>query len=765
MFSKNNTMKSSIVAMFIVLATVGNLQAQTDDDGIAGLSLSQILNLDVITVSKKVQKSSDAPATIYVVTRQTIENRGYRNLQDLLEDIPEVEIQKKSSSEFSNYYTLRGVGGNEKFVILLDDVRINSTTGTPHVVGANYALTNVKRVEVILGPASALYGVDAFSGIINIITNTGAKIDGGKLTSSYGRFGTTDYGFVYGKKFGEEASFALTANFSQSNEPKLADYYRDDYAWYHSQYKTQGLVRLAPFSPDVIFPVKVEEYETPSEASFIHSALNFKDFEFAYHRNSESHNTSVGGLPDFNIYTKNAVYKIAIQSLSGKHKWQSENDKWHLHSSISYGSYKLDPKSKFVNTFSGYNDAFKFASSRSTKVEEQLNFNPTTNHSLIAGFLYEDISALPKSGDLPKKFDPNQAADVQQIYYIGTDFTDRNGNDLTIFQDFFYLEYQNYGAFLQYQGKLQKNLELTAGGRFDNNTRYGSSFNPRLGLVFSPLEKTKLKALYGEAFLAPSPYKAYQHYGAFITVNDNGDFTTDENEIAGLFGPFWHLPNPDLKPEQLRSYELSASHYLGENLVVSGNAYLTRISDLITVDGAPNQEFKGVPVGFAEIPVNSGLAILKGGTAKLDALLKIGEANVTAYAAYSYSAGKIEDDNGAIIRNNVPFSAKHTLKSGMEVTYGKLSFSPRLIMRSKSFHPILQDDSGDFLTNESYTVFNLYARYSNLVTNGQFNASLFLRVENATDKRYYNISPEGGSFFPQTPQDPRRISAGITLAF
>ena len=66
-------------------------------------------NIDVITVSKKEQKSSDAPAMIYVVTENNIKNRGYRNLQDLLEDIPEIEIQKKSTSEFSNYFTFRGI--------------------------------------------------------------------------------------------------------------------------------------------------------------------------------------------------------------------------------------------------------------------------------------------------------------------------------------------------------------------------------------------------------------------------------------------------------------------------------------------------------------------------------------------------------------------------------------------------------------------------------------------------------------------------------
>lgn len=741
------------------------LLVQESNDALQGLSLADILNIDVITVSKKEQKSSDAPAMIYVVTENNIKNRGYRNLQDLLEDIPEIEIQKKSTSEFSNYFTFRGISGNEKFVILLDGVRINSTTGTPHVVGANYALVNAKQVEVILGPASALYGVDAFSGIVNIITRTGDEVDGGNIAASYGQFNTTNNSFVYGKKISPKASFVVSGNIYRTDEPMLPNYYKEDFSWYHNQYKTQGMVRLAPFSPDVIFPVGIKEYATPTNAYFINAGLNFSGFQFSYSRNFESHNTSVGGLPDFNIYTEDATYKITLQSMHAKHTFVNPENKWGLQSSLSYGSYELNPKSKFVNTFSGYRDAFKYATSKSTKLEEQFNYNFSENHFLIAGFSYEDISALPKSGDLPFEFDVNQAADVQDIYYIGTNFYDRDSTDLKILQDFFYLEYKNIGSYLQYQGKVIKALEVTVGGRFDHNTRYGSSFNPRVGLVLSPFEKTIMKWLYGEAFLAPSPYKAYQHYGAFITVNENEDFTENESEITGLFGPFWHLPNPDLKPEKLKSYELSVSHYLTDNIVLSGNGYYTKISDLIVVQGLPNQEFKGIPVGFAETPVNSGLSTCLGGTVKIDALLKIGKVTMNSYAAYSYSDGKIEDDSGNLLRDSIPFNAKHTVKAGFELTYKNLSVSPRLISRSRSYHPILKNGTGDYMSNNAYTVVNLFARYDNIFSVDKMKAALFVRIENLTDKRYYNISIEGGSFFPLTPQDPLRLTAGVDIDF
>jgi outer membrane receptor for ferrienterochelin and colicin len=134
----------------------------------------------------------------------------------------------------------------------------------------------------------------------------------------------------------------------------------------------------------------------------------------------------------------------------------------------------------------------------------------------MGGFTFEDINALPKTGDLPFKYDPDVPADLQGYYYIGTNVVDGAGNDLTIAQDFYQIRYQNYGGYLQFQGQPTDVLRIVAGGRVDYNTRYGLSINPRAGIVAKPIDKLNIKLLYGRAYLAPSPYNAYQHYGSFV---------------------------------------------------------------------------------------------------------------------------------------------------------------------------------------------------------------------------------------------------------
>ena len=204
-----------------------------------------IMNQEVVTASKNVQLSSEAPATVFIITKDQINNRNYSYLDEVLTDIPGIEIQHKSVSEYSNYYTIRGIAGNEKFIIMQDGVKINSTNGTPHVIGKNYFIENAERIEIIIGPGSALYGADAFTGIINIITNKDNSLENIKISSELGMFETNSTSLFtqYGN---DNVSFILDGNIYNSAEPNFPniEHYKDEYEWYNERYKTYGEMLL-----------------------------------------------------------------------------------------------------------------------------------------------------------------------------------------------------------------------------------------------------------------------------------------------------------------------------------------------------------------------------------------------------------------------------------------------------------------------------------------------------------------------------------------
>ena len=739
-----------IAAIATLLFVSTSSFAQENSDDLLDMSLEDLLNVDITTASKSSQSVNQAPATIFVITADQIKSKGYFNLEEALEDIPGIEIQRKAVTETSNHYSFRGISGNDKFVVLLDGVRVSSIVGTPHAISNNYSIANAKRIEVILGPASALYGADAFSGIVNIITREGGEdFTGLEVATNYGSFNTAENNIRIGGKTGE-IKFSLNGKYYHSDEPNFAKEYPNEYSWFNNEYQNNGQVRLAPqpILEDIIVNAPLVEYRTPTDAYFLHARFNFKDFEVGVMKNFESHSSSVGGRPEYNIYDKDATYDIGITSFYLKHSYITESKKFGVESTISHGIHELKPESKFVNTFTSYMDGFKYGKESITKFDEQLTWNLKENISLIGGFSFEDINALPKTGDLPFMFDVNMAADLQDIYYLGTNIADQFGNDLTVYQDFYYLNYQNYGSYLQFQGLFSEKVGITLGGRVDYNTRYGLTVNPRAGVTFMPTKKLNFKLLYGQAYLAPSPYTAYQHYGAFLP-------TTDAGGVNGLTGPFWHLPNPDLEPEKLNSIELGTGFTASENLIFSANGYYNMIDNLIVIDGFVGESFHDIPIDFVERPVNKGSATTFGFTVRGDYMINIGKSVINTNLSYIYSDGDIDGQA-------IPYSAKNTVKAELAWKLNNFNVSARIINRSKSLHGLLNDANGNPLEVDGFTLLNLTATYR-LINKDKFKGSVLVKVINLTNAKYYNPTLGAGELFTGSPQDPIRINVGVRI--
>ena len=315
------------------------------------------------------------------------------------------------------------------------------------------------------------------------------------------------------------------------------------------------------------------------------------------------------------------------------------------------------------------------------------------------------------------------------------------------------MEYANAGSFAQYQAKASDSIEFTIGSRYDYNTRYGSSFNPRLGMVFSPARKLKAKLLYGESFLAPSPYKAYEHFGSFFPQTDS------EGNVTGLASLFWRLPNPDLKAEKLRSVEAAVTFYAHRDFAFSADVYYTKMNDLIVEQDTLNQPFKGIIVADVQTLINQGTGVSKGATFRVDSLWRAHGAVCNLNASYSYSDGETA---GEILS----YSARHTFKAALDIDVGKLSISPRLVWRSRTFHP-RKDDTGKNISNDPFALLNLYVLYSDPFRSTRFRNSVFLRISNLADQRYTNVRLQGApaSEFLATPQDPTRLDLGFTIDF
>lgn len=716
--------------------------------------VESFLNRTTTTAAQIEQFASEAPATVYVISKEQIQNRGYENLLDILEDLSEVEIQRYGSPEFNQHISFRGVAGNEKFLIFQDGIRISAPTGDTHSVGYNFSVEHAEQVEVIIGPASALYGADAFSGIIQIISQKGQDMPL-QIKASYGNNGTTHNAINYVKDFGE-VWLSINGTYYHSDEPDFTKAYPNEFAWYTNNYLPNGELLISPFF-QVPTQVDIEgdnrAFSIPTSAYSVNVNAGLKDIEFTYSRHGDAYSSCGSTRPEYCVYSDESQFSYFIETIAGRYKYRSRNLKWLLLSTVGAHTYQLNNSTAFINTFTGYDAGYKMEFGKSKKIEQRVYYNHSRKLNLVGGLSYELLDDLPLTGDLPQPFDFNLPPDLQNQYYLGSNVIDKDGNDLSIDQDFYYLHYLNFGAYAQLQSELGSDLKLTAGIRYDNNTRYGNSVNPRLGLVWTPKEDLTLKMLYGESLLSPSPRKSHSHFGAFFPVTDiNGD-------ITGLGSNFFHIPNNDLKPEKLRSIESSLRYVLSNNLVFTLNGYYTKIDNIInkfTPNTAINT-FQDIPIGFLEHSANAGTSTVYGSTVKIEAVYNLQNGlGLNFYAGYSFTEGDI---NG----QQLLFNAKHHIKVGMVLNHAKFSISPRIIYRSTSYGSAV-DETGNPIGSPAYTIVNLFAQ-ATIFQQQATKISLFARVNNLLDNRYFNVFIGGAEGFPTVPQRPIGWTLGVKLNY
>ncbi len=193
-------------ALAAAYRTLGDLTA---------LSIEELMNIEVTSVSKRAQPLSDTASAIFVITQEDIRRSGVTSIPEALRMAPGLEVARIDANKWA--ITARGFNGRfaNKLLVLID----GRTVYTPLFSGVFWDeqdtfLENIERIEVIRGPGASLWGANAVNGVINIITKKAGETTGGLFSAGGGTeeryFGGVRYGWdlgnnaylrVYGKHF------------------------------------------------------------------------------------------------------------------------------------------------------------------------------------------------------------------------------------------------------------------------------------------------------------------------------------------------------------------------------------------------------------------------------------------------------------------------------------------------------------------------------------------------------------------------------------
>lgn len=158
---------------------------------------------NVVTASRVPLSSQQTPATVYVITGKEMETIGVQTLWDALRTIPGVDVM--TTRTFYGEVSIRGLNKalNNRILVQIDGRTVlNGLFDAVYWEGLSVTMAEIDRIEVVLGPASALYGANAVNGVINIITKTPDQINGGQVRYRFGEYQTHLGDAVFGKRSG-----------------------------------------------------------------------------------------------------------------------------------------------------------------------------------------------------------------------------------------------------------------------------------------------------------------------------------------------------------------------------------------------------------------------------------------------------------------------------------------------------------------------------------------------------------------------------------
>lgn len=142
----------------------------------------------VVTASRIPQEILEAPVSVTVITQDDIQRAGASTVAEVLRHVEGIAIRRYGGWGSSSTISIRG-SKCEQVLVLRNGRRLNSPRDGQVDLG-RISLAGVERIEVLKGPASALYGADALGGVVNIITKTGAADRAGEVAVSFGEYGT-----------------------------------------------------------------------------------------------------------------------------------------------------------------------------------------------------------------------------------------------------------------------------------------------------------------------------------------------------------------------------------------------------------------------------------------------------------------------------------------------------------------------------------------------------------------------------------------------
>ncbi len=605
-------MQKSVVSFFFFLSififqAVPLYPWGEEEEGLESLLFAEIPM--ITSTAYKAQELKDAPANVHIITGEEMLNRGYTTIMDLLYDLPGVTIQNQVGNDRNLSPVIRGNFFSKRLKFLLNGMDMDEKGGGGYGWDSRMPIEGIDHAEFILGPYSSLYGRNSFSGVLNIVTKSGSKINGGELDLLYGKWDRMQTTLLVGEKTEKwDLYFSAFKNYSEDGVDLTHDYPER----YARKSREGRYFEDADFH--VTFPAEKEwdDWNLFWEHTDLYIKIKHASgFQFDY-----DYNKAV--WPEAGTYLTPLFYAQPVDSdnqevyNNARLKYDYATDLWTSETSYQFQKYKREGILWYLDSrFRIY-----MAETESHMFEQKVLYHLSERNNLSIGLSYEEIEVLPPLGS-PRSLIPVKPS------FSGDDFLDLMYTNITIQDDY----------------RVTDSVSAVIGLMYENSNTYADVYIPRGSVLWQISDLTTLKFLTGAGYMVPS----------LEVINDQ--IIGDHGNVKGA---------TDLDPEKLTSYEINLLHKISEKLHINASIYLNKVRDVIAPVNNPD------PEAYYSMSYNNlGAKESRGCELNID---WSNSENFKFFLSAAYVDGfyEVVDKNGNTSRKNyLPVTAPWHCKSGM----------------------------------------------------------------------------------------------------
>ena len=592
-------MKQPFFTLFICLLGWISLTAQEDSLQVpfSKLTWEDMSSNPQLQINKKVSGASrslkniqDLPFTIYVIEGEDIRRNGHITLADVLKMLPGIRVSQPGSASEGETFMMRGLLGNAYAKILVNGIPIKPYIVSGMPIGAQLPIQQAERIEVIYGPAAALYGADASTGVINIVMIDSERPIFTNASLHVGSESYTSINTLFGGKIGKGTKVVKFRLFGTNTRQETRRIFFDEDLYNTENYLDQNPNRIQAILSNPNYRGTSTEPllgDVPHLSRSFGVDLSYQNFHLSYKNFFRQDHSAIGLNPAAISYAI-PLTTIGESIQEGNFIYKKDLKFGNAQTTFNFLRYSVDNSTSSNYVSPTLANIFNVFALDSVKMPVADSLRTVINDNFFSGVRFANASSMEYSLEQVLNFKIGKSE-----LNTGLRFQRGNGSPFVDFQPQPFSasldtiqniirntdqDYTELNAFAQLFLALEKwNILVGGAYLYRNRTSFSeqvSTINPRIAVLFKAQPNLTFRASYSTAFKIPGPFFRETTY----TLQESNF----ETILTGI--------NP-LQSERTLSYEAGLRWLPSPKIELDVAAYYSQTLDFLIYDIIPNPNF------------------------------------------------------------------------------------------------------------------------------------------------------------------------------